>query len=78
MKRLKALTFRFPLLFSVLILALTMIITEIPLNALLERICGLQTSYYLSVTLEQAVCAALVAIYIARSGILQHTGMVKA
>lgn len=77
MKKIIALTLRFPLLSSVLIMALTMVITEIPLNALFEKTCGLQAAYYLSVILEQGVCAALIGIYIAHAGILQHAGMVK-
>lgn len=68
---------QFPVLFSILVLMLTMVITEIPLNALFEKSFGLQAAYYLSVTLEQGVCAAIIAIYIAYAGILPHAGLVK-
>jgi len=77
MKTIKAFSFRYSLLFSLFILALTMIITEIPLNNVFIKLFDSQTAYYLSVTLEQAVCAAIVAIYIAHAGILRHAGLTK-
>lgn len=77
MNRLKSLFNRSPITFSVIILLLTAMITEIPLNILFEKKFSIQTAYYLSVTIEQALCAAAIAIIIDRAGILHHAGMVR-
>lgn len=77
MAKLKSLFLRFPLTFAILVLAVTVVITEIPLHHFLEKIFNLQTAYYLSTTLEQGMCAAILAVLITRTGILPHAGMVK-
>jgi membrane protease YdiL (CAAX protease family) len=77
MKKLKSAFLRSPLTFSILVLVLTVVITEIPLNTLFEKIFDLQTAYYLSTTIEQSACAAAIAVFIARAGILRRAGMVR-
>lgn len=77
MNKLKSVIFRFPLAFSIFVLALTVVITEIPLNTFFEKIFDLQTAYYLSTTIEQSTCATAIAIFIARAGILRRAGMVR-
>jgi len=77
MNKLKSAFLRSPLTFSILVLALTVVITEIPLNTLFKKIVDLQTAYYLSTTIEQSACAAAIAVFIASAGILRRAGMVR-
>jgi CAAX amino terminal protease family. len=80
MKKIKSLMPQYPLLVALVILIGVVVITEateIPLYSSFTHGFDMQTSYYLAEIIEQSVFAVLLAVLIARAGILRNAGLLK-
>lgn len=74
MFKLKAFATQRPILFSVVMILLGIVLTEIPLKALLAPYVGTQAAHYLTLILEQGFTGTLFFLLLARLGWLNTAG----
>lgn len=77
MKKLSKFSTRHPLIFSIIILLLAIAFTEIPLEPLLKNYMDIQTATYITIALEQGVCAVILVVLIKALGLLKSAGFTK-
>jgi len=77
MEKLKSLVFRYPLAACLVIMAIVLPLTELPLEELMTPALGLQKASYLSGILQQGIMSVVVFWLIARLGLLKEGGFTK-
>jgi membrane protease YdiL (CAAX protease family) len=77
MEKFKSLVFRYPLTACLVIMAVVLPLTELPLEGLMTPALGLQKASYLSGILQQGIMSVLVFVLIARLGLLKEGGFTR-
>lgn len=81
MKRLRVqeqtLAYQYPVVFSLLIIALATVLTEVRPEKFLKSYMDFQSSSYLAGILEQGLCSIILAALIAGLGLLKSAGFTR-
>jgi membrane protease YdiL (CAAX protease family) len=77
MNRLKTLSSRYPVLFSIIIIAFSVIFTEIRLEKYFKSYIGIQSASYLTGILGQGLCGLILIALISSLGLFKYAGFTK-
>ncbi len=77
MNKVKALTYKYPVIFSILVIIFSALITEIPLTPFFSRYMDIRKANFLAIILVQGTCAVILTVVIKAIGIFKTAGFTK-
>ncbi len=77
MNKIRASAYKYPVIFSIIIIIFSALMTEIPLTGFFARYMDLRKAHFLVIILEQGICAAILTLFIKALGIIKTAGFTK-